>query len=326
MAQWQLLVELHRTLSDNCHSYISKSELCSKIECKEVTFDRLIKILKEQFGAPLINSRRYGGYKYDIKDGETFELPGMWFKTGELEAMICLEGMFASLQKGYLNDLFLSFRTRLKKLLAAQNIEIKEWQKRFKIVPIAFRKTDSEIFRVITEAVLHRQKLKISYQKPADKDPTIRIISPQTVLRYRDNWYVDAWCHEKVALRTFTLNRIIKSELLDEVAIDVNEEELDAFFSHSYGIFTGPATHTAEILFTGIAAQQITTEVWHPKQTGELRTDGSYLLKIPYSNSRELIMDILRWGGEAEVINPAELREEIMNVIIKTAAKYRDES
>ncbi|MDO5576629.1 MAG: WYL domain-containing transcriptional regulator [Fibrobacter sp.] len=322
MAQWNLVVALHRILSDS-RSYLKPEELCDKIDCSLSTLNRLIKALKEQFGAPIINSRKYGGYKYDLKSEESFELPGMWFKTEELEALICIESIVSSIQKGLLGKTFAAFRKRLEKLLELHSIELAEWDKRFKVVPIAYRKTDNDVFRKIADAVLNRKKVKIFYQKPTEKYPQERVISPQVIIRYKDNWYLDAWCHKSDGLRSFTLNRIHKIEILDQSAIDLNDSDLEKFFSKSYGIFNGPAENIAEILFTGIAAKMVSEEIWHQDQTGEWNGEESYLLKIPYGNSKELVMDILRWGINAEVLNPPQLRVEISDIIEKMIKKYK---
>ena len=52
-------------------------------------------------------------------------------------------------------------------------------------------------------------------------------------------------------------------------------------------------------------------EQWHPKQKARFDKDGSYLLDVPYSDSRELAMDILRQGPGVEVLAPAALRKEV---------------
>jgi predicted DNA-binding transcriptional regulator YafY len=41
-------------------------------------------------------------------------------------------------------------------------------------------------------------------------------------------------------------------------------------------------------------------------------------LRLPYSNSRELLMDILKYGPDAEVISPVPLREE-MKILLQLA-------
>lgn len=155
------------------------------------------------------------------------------------------------------------------------------------------------------------------------KQSAERIISPQTLVRYRDNWYVDAWCHLREDLRTFSLNRILSARKLKEKARLVSREKLDNHYSLSFGIFSGPIAGIAEILFTGTAAYEVSQECWHPQQEGfwdEKRNE--YLLKIPYGDTTELLMDILKWGEMAEVIGPPGLRQEMKRIFDNCAKKY----
>ena len=51
-------------------------------------------------------------------------------------------------------------------------------------------------------------------------------------------------------------------------------------------------------------------------------SDGSYLLQVPYTDDRELLMDVLRHGDEVEVLGPEELRNRIKAILHSAAAKY----
>ena len=93
--------------------------------------------------------------------------------------------------------------------------------------------------------------------------------------------------------------------------LEVSPSVLSAHFDQSYGIFSGPAEYVAELRFTPEMARWISEEIWHPDQQGAFEADGSWLLKVPFSHSRELIMDVLRYGADAEVLAPDFLREAV---------------
>jgi predicted DNA-binding transcriptional regulator YafY len=57
----------------------------------------------------------------------------------------------------------------------------------------------------------------------------------------------------------------------------------------------------------------VSNEEWHPDQVGEFDAEGRYVLKIPYADPTELIMDIIRQGRHVEVLEPPELLLEICN-------------
>jgi predicted DNA-binding transcriptional regulator YafY len=63
-------------------------------------------------------------------------------------------------------------------------------------------------------------------------------------------------------------------------------------------------------------------ESWHPQQEGTLHPDGRYTLKVPYSDERELIGDILRFGAEVQVLNPPSLKLKIKTELQRMHSLY----
>ena len=59
------------------------------------------------------------------------------------------------------------------------------------------------------------------------------------------------------------------------------------------------------------------------KNETRLLPDGGWELAIPYSDSWELLMDILKYGPEAEVISPAELRREVKKRLSAALNRYK---
>jgi len=74
--------------------------------------------------------------------------------------------------------------------------------------------------------------------------------------------------------------------------------------------------------FSPFRARWISKELWHPKQRGKVMEDGSYVLEIPYSDDRELMLDILRQGSEVEVLAPKILRGKVLSEYIKAVELY----
>jgi proteasome accessory factor C len=74
--------------------------------------------------------------------------------------------------------------------------------------------------------------------------------------------------------------------------------------------------------FSPSAARWVADEQWHPGQQDQVLPDGSYELRIPYSDERELIGDILRHGPDVEVLDPPELRNAIAEKLTTALKKY----
>ncbi|MEQ1813034.1 MAG: WYL domain-containing protein [Candidatus Nitrotoga sp.] len=279
--------------------------------------------------APIEYDRSRNGYHYAPTDGKIFELPGLWFSETELYALLTTQQLLAHVQPGLLDTQLKPVKERIEQILAAGNLGKRhlgseEISKRVRILRMTGRNVALECFQTVTGALLQRSSLYISYHGRGNDRTSSREISPQRLIHYRDNWYLDAWCHTRNALRSFAVERITVARALPQRCRDVPEKQLDAHYASSYGIFAGESKHTAVLRFTLERARWVADEHWHPQQQGCTLKDGSYELRIPYADPRELVMDILKHGAEVEVIAPAELRREVLEHLCQAAAKYTE--
>ena len=123
-------------------------------------------------------------------------------------------------------------------------------------------------------------------------------------------------------MRNFALDAIEQAHLLESAAREVPDADLDALFTPSYGLFSGGSVEWAQLIFTPERGRWIANEQWHPEQIGEWQSDGGYLLRIPYADHRELIMDILKHGEQCEVLGPPGLRKQVAEQVKAMAGKY----
>ena len=104
---------------------------------------------------------------------------------------------------------------------------------------------------------------------------------------------------------------IRKAALTETRAKDVPERELDEVLASGYGIFSGRDVTWATLRFAPERARWVSAEVWHPQQKGAYLADGRYELELPYASELELVMDVMKYGAECEVLGPEELRREV---------------
>ncbi|MCB1758457.1 MAG: WYL domain-containing protein, partial [Gammaproteobacteria bacterium] len=131
-----------------------------------------------------------------------------------------------------------------------------------------------------------------------------------------------AWCHLRDDLRTFALDSIRKARMLETEARELPEALLRDFSQGAYGIFAGGGEQTAVLLFQPERARWVSAERWHPQQQSRWLDDGRYELKIPYSQTPELVMDILKYGPDVEVVAPKALRAEVAGRLKRAAGLY----
>lgn len=311
MDRYERLLKLHRMLKV-ARLPVSLARLQDDLECSRATVYRDIAFLRDGLGAPIESGGDDGSaFFYNVNEAEKFELPGLWLSSSELESLLAMHQLLARTGGAVLSGALAPLRTRIDKLLADQS-RGKRWPiERIRVTRAMSRPLDEASFRVVAGAVLERRRLKFRYRARSTNNETDRIVSPQRLTHYRENWYLDALDHERDnALRSFSVDRLLKPTMLDEDAVDVADSELDAHLAGSYGIFSGAPKAWATIRFSPKAARWVADEHWHSKQEGRMLEDGRYELRLPYSNARELLMDVLRYGPDAEIVAPIALREE----------------
>lgn len=321
MDKFDRIFELHQLLNNSRYP-VALETIQSKLNCSESTARRAIRQLRDTLGAPLEYDPDRNGYYYDTSIQGPYELPGLWFNAEELHALLAAQQVLDNLQPGILTSHIAPLKKRLQNLLAHRHSGHPDIGRRIRILQMATRPTEMNHFRQVASAVLQRRQLRILYHGRARDQTSERTISPQRLIHYRSNWYLDAYCHLRNQLRSFALDRLHPVETLATPAREIPDTELDAHYAESYGIFAGQPAHTAHLRFTPQAARWVADEQWHPRQQGEVLSDGSYELRIPYSDPRELIMDILKYGPEVRVIAPPALRDQIMKSLSETLRNY----
>ncbi len=322
MSKVERLYHLHNILNQR-RTPISRQDLMERLECSQATLYRLVGELRDFLGAPIEQNEETRGFYYDRSYEQPFELPGIWISPGELQALLTARQVLGNVQPGLLEGELESLQGRITSLLQQKGVEPEMGDSRIHIQHVAGRAVPARMFQDVLAALFQRQRLKIRYHGRRRDEESERVVSPQRLTQYRNSWYLDAWCHQAEGLRSFALERIREQNLLAEEAREVSQEELVGHFDQSYGIFSGPAESLAELRFTPEMARWIAEENWHPDQQGSFEADGSWLLKLPFSNSRELVMDILRYGADVEVLTPDFLREAVAEAARQTAEIYK---
>jgi len=321
MDKFERIFQLHQSL--NSHRYpLSLNTLQHKMECSESTVRRTLGALRDRLGAPIEYDREKNGYYYDLAQGQTWELPGLWFNPQELYALLVSHNLLDQLQPDVLSEHIQPLKQRIESILQQRHAGSPDLSKRIRIFQQGARPTDLEHFRQIASATLQRRQIRLLYHGRERDQTTERTVSPQRLTYYRSNWYLDAWCHLRKELRTFALDRLSPVEIRQVAAREISDEVLDEHFVHAYGIFAGQPTHSAQLCFTPEAARWVADEHWHPQQQGKVLTDGGYELSIPYSDPRELVMDILKYGAEVKVLDPPELQKLVEEKLRAALGRY----
>ena len=307
MSQTERLYKLKSLL--DAGQCLTRSRLLEELAISPATLKRDLAHLRDRMNAPIVFDRERGGWRLDREAtvvGTQYELPGLWLSAEEIHALLTMQHLLAHLDAGGLLGPHIEpMMKRLRQMLVAPGKDAPthtEVTRRIHVQTVGARKLHLPHFQAVGSALLRRQRLQIEYHGRGSNQTQQREVSPQRLIHYRDNWYLDAWCHLRQALRSFSVDAIRQVQVLQRKAIDVPETELDNVLGAGYGIFAGREVQWAQLRFSPERARWVAAETWHPKQHGRFEADGSYLLELPYADPRELVMDILRHVPEVEVL------------------------
>lgn len=295
--------------------FATRQELEERLGISWATLKRDIAYMRDRLHAPIVFDRELGGYRFDNEEkriGPQYELPGFWFSAEEIHALLTMQHLLSNLDSGgLLGPHIQPLLSRLSGLLGTADDSAEEVKRRIKVETVGARQFHLDHFQLLGSALLRRKRIVIRYFARGTNETTEREVSPQRLVYYRDNWYLDAWCHLRKDLRAFSVDAIRAVDLLETSARDVDESLLDQELGSGYGIFSGSQVHWATLHFSSERSRWVSTEKWHPQQEGRFLEDGRYELKVPYADDREIIMDILKYGTDCEVIAPEGLVDRV---------------
>ncbi|MCB1933216.1 MAG: WYL domain-containing protein [Candidatus Accumulibacter sp.] len=210
--------------------------------------------MRDRLNAPLVFDRGLGGYRFETtgqRIGPQYELPGLWFTAEEIHALLTMQHLLSNLDSGGpLGPQIQPLLARLGGLLAAADNPAEEVLRRIRIQTVGAREFHLDHFQAVGSALLRRKRLLIRYHARGTDAVSEREISPQRLNHYRDNWYLDAWCHLRDGWRAFAVDAIEHAEILDRRAMDVADKRLDEVLGAGYGIFSGDQVAWTVLRFT----------------------------------------------------------------------------
>ena len=153
---------------------------------------------------------------------------------------------------------------------------------------------------VLNEGVRNRLLVEITYLSRSSDELSTRTIEPYLLRRDDRGWYVEAYDRTRGGRRTFKVAYIKDADLIDE-PYEPRAEMAD--LDHSLGGDVG----VARVWFSAGRAR------WELEGRPGTRPleDGSAVAEVTYGSRAWLISEILRYRGQAEVLEPAIVREEV---------------
>lgn len=134
--------------------------------------------------------------------------------------------------------------------------------------------------------------------------------------------YLIGWDETRDALRTFKVERI------RDVALTPRSFDLPAgggiegALRRAWDIIADQPPVTVVLRFAPSVAARVQEATWHPTQEVEVAQDGSLTWRATVAGTIEIRLWILSWGDEVEVLEPADLRNDVASTHRRAGARY----
>ncbi len=285
--------------------YPKLADLAEKFEISLRQAAREIDFMKNFFSAPIEYSRERNGYYYS-EDG--FELPNIWLGQEEIVALIISKRISTAIPDQRLKK---KIDFYFRKIAGSTDFDFQDLEKRVSLKNIHYYTVAPEIFASCAFALAKQRKMRITYRSAYRDESREREISPLHLLLYLGNWHLIAHCHSRGDLRDFVLSRVSEMEILSEpVSEELLARDIKGLIDRHYGIFLQGEEKMVRIRFRGRSVGIVRDQSWFAGQQVVEEKD-SLLLSFPVTDYREVLGDILRFGADAEVLEPVELRDLI---------------
>ena len=253
-------------------------------------------------------------------------LPYIRFKLREAMILFLAARLMLSYSNRYdpnMESCFLKLNSVVTSPLREQIQNTLDWMRSLPIDEDYLRTSE-----LIAKAWLHHQSIEVIYQALGDKKATARTIDPyyfQPDLAGHSA-YVIAYCHRKKSVLTFKVRRITEVRQTGETYEIPSDFDANEHLASAWGIMAGEKVETIRLKFTNPDIVRIQEEaIWHPSQVTKRQPDGSLLMTLKVSQSPELLGWILRWGEYVEVLEPEELRQDVIESARAMLDVYGDE-
>ena len=317
LAKWERLIETWILLADNPTGYKIR-ELADRFGVNIRTVYRDMVSLGADLHVPVHDEKG----RWKIMEG--YRLPPIQFTLSEALNIFLAARLMLRYSNRYdpnTDATFTKLSAVLPPTLAQQVRKTMDWMQTLEKDEKHLR-----ILSTVAEAWVSQRRLKVVYQSLPAKEAAPRIIEPYYIEPAAPGHasYVIAYCHRVGKLRTFKIERIESAELTSDHYTIPPDFDANEFFGSSWGIVVEGEVKTIRIRTGDTEIARIMSEtVWHPSQVVEKQKDGSTIMTLRVTDTVDLYSWVLGWGEKIEVLEPKELREEVMNTAKNMVKVYQ---
>jgi len=297
------------------------AELC---EVNIKTIERDLAYLRDQYLAPVEYCPKRRGWCYHEP---TYRLPAVLITEGELIALF-LAGQILAQHRGTPYEAALARTVEKLAELLPDEVSI-QWatvEQAHSFRTSVTSLTDVALFRQLADAVIHKRQLRVRYWTASRDAETERVIEPWHLALVDGEWFLVGFCGLRNEPRTFSPGRMRAVTTLDQTFTVPESFCPTRYFEGSFRVVRGDGDDGPPVVirlqFAPSAARYIREKIHHPTQQLTEMADGGCVLQLELRSLVEVRRFVLSWGREVEVLEPPELRDDLIREAAAMLGRY----
>ena len=307
--------ELRRGALVNC------TQLTKQLEVSRKTVVRDIAFMRDRLDLPIEFDPQIQAYRYTQP---VTAFPTVNVTEGELLALLVAQRALQQYRgTPFHQQLEIAFEKLVRGLRDRISFSPAAEMSNVSFKNIGLGKTDLAIFNALSGAVLHQLEVTFNHRKPGDPRTSARHVRPYHLANRENFWYLIGFDLEREALRTFALPRIDSVVVTKTAFARPADFSPEKFFASALGVLGGAGDFRVVVRFAASVAERVREREWHESQKMRALPDGGLELSMRLGALTEVEQWVLGWGAAAEVVAPAELRENIRKTVAKLSSTYQ---
>jgi len=290
---------------------IAVDDAARKLDCTVRTIWRDLSALQKA-GFPLYDDKGADGRRslWKLEEQFTLGLP-VKLTLAETAALVMSRDLLRPAGAGALGAAVTSAFDKIGRVLSRDALRLLDQMREtigVRAVGAKLQAPAAEHVALIQRALLERRRLDMRYYSMSRDEENRRQVDPYHLTVFEGGFYLVGYCHWRKTERIFAVERIRELKMLAmcfEVRRGFNAEE---YLKHAWGIVKGEIV-PVKVIFSRSAARYIRDRVWHPSQKLRALPDGRLEMTLRVADTFEVRRWILGYGPDAEIVEPAVLRE-----------------
>jgi predicted DNA-binding transcriptional regulator YafY len=305
--QWQLLHLIDRP------GGVTVEAAARELGCTVRTIWRDLTVL-QRAGFPIYDDKGADGPRSIWRVAETFkaQLP-LKLTLPEIGALLMSRELLAPLAAGALGAAITSAFDKIRGVLSRDALRLIDAMHRslgVRSVGAKLQAAAADHLPLIHQALHERRRLRLRYYSMHRDEETDRAVDPYHLTYHAGGLYLVGHCHLRKDLRIFAVERIRAARLLVERYTIPADFDPVAYLNAAWGMMRGDRL-PIRVAFAAELAPYIKERLWHPTQRFRALPDGRLEMSLEVADTLEVRRWILGYGAQAEVLEPAALREAL---------------